>query len=254
MNKKNREKTDTSFLKIPGVEVIQYNLDFNISIDSILLPYFATINKNVKEVIEFGCGNGIVSIILAKRSKVKIKAIDIQEKMCEIAKENIKKSELEERIIIVKEDIKDTQKINKMQSFDMVISNPPFFKEQGRTEQVNNNQSKAISRHEIDVTLEEIIVNGAYLLKNSGYFTMVHRASRLSEIISCFVKNGIQPKKICFCYTKKKSEAKVVLIEGIKNAKPGVEIMEPIYINNNDGSYTEFYNRLLQGENSFLDI
>lgn len=249
--KREREEVRANFLNIKGIKFTQINNCFNIAVDSILLSYFATINMKIKKVIELGCGTGIVSMLIASRSKCEVTGIELQKITADIAKKNIDESGLNNRIKIINSDIKNLKTIFEQQSFDMVLSNPPFFKNDGNKKQINKLEELKVARHEIEITLEQIVVQGSYLLKNGGHFVMVHRSERTAEIMAVFQKYRIEPKRVCFCYTKENSDAKIVLIEGVKNVKPGIKIMQPVYINNRDGSYTEFYMRLLNGENSF---
>jgi len=252
--KRVREEVKADFLNIKGIKYTQINDCFNIAVDSILLPYFATINMRIKKIIELGCGTGIISMILATRSRAEITGIELQKITADIAKKNIEESMLSERVRIINEDIKNIKNIFEQQSFDMILSNPPFFKSDGNKKQINNLEELSIARHELEITLEQIVKKGAYLLKNGGYFAMVHRSDRTAEIMTVFKKFRIEPKRVCFCYTREEGEAKIVLIEGIKNANPGLKVMQPVYINNVDGSYTEFYKKLLNGENSFQEL
>ena len=103
----------------------------------------------------------------------------------------------------------------------------------------NKLESKTIARHEKTLNLEDIITISKKLLKNNGNIAIVHRTERLIDIIDIMKKNNIEPKKIQFVYPNKNKLSNILLIEGTKNGKPGVKILEPIYLHNNDGSYTE---------------
>ena len=124
-------------------------------------------------------------------------------------------------------------------SFDIVVSNPPFFKFNGNKELLNDLEQLSIARHEIEITLEELIQTASLLVKDRGYFYLVHRADRLTEIISALQKFNFEAKKIKFCYTTENKNAKIVLIEAIKSGKAGLTILPPLVINKNNGEYTE---------------
>ena len=126
-----------------------------------------------------------------------------------------------------------------MGSFDIVISNPPFFRINENTNFLNNLKQLSIARHEIEINLEELIKIASELVKDRGYFYLVHRADRLSEILNILQKYKFEAKKIKFCYTTKYKNAKIVLIEAIKNGKSGLTILPPLIINRENGEYTD---------------
>ena len=140
---------------------------------------------------------------------------------------------------IINESIKNIQLQFIDQSFDAVITNPPFFKFTGDKNQLNDLDQLTYARHEILINLEDIIRAGSYLLKFRGNFTMVHRADRLADILELMKKYKIEPKRIRFCHTTRNKAAKIILFEGLKGAEAGLVIQPPLYINNDDGSYTE---------------
>lgn len=117
---------------------------------------------------------------------------------------------------------------------------PPFFKFNGDSSLINEKDSLTFARHEVLITLDEIVQIANFLLKDKyGYFYLVHRASRLDEILETFKKYNISAKKVMFCYTTKNKNARIVLIEGLKNGNKNLEILPPLVINNEDGSYTD---------------
>lgn len=227
------------FLNYKNMKIIQRNDYLNFSIDSVLISDFLTINKGRKNIMDLGTGNGVIPMLLSKRTKAKITGIEIQETSVELARRNIILNKLESQVEIVEGDIKNIQSEFRDQSFDAVITNPPFFKFTGDKNQLNNLDQLTYARHEILITLEDIIKAGSYLLKFRGNFTMVHRADRLIDILELMKKYKIEPKKIRFCHTTRNKSAKIILIEGLKGAEAGLVIQPPLYINNNDGSYTE---------------
>ncbi|BDU51721.1 tRNA1(Val) (adenine(37)-N6)-methyltransferase [Haliovirga abyssi] len=242
--KKNGEEVLIDFLDIPNMKIFQKNDHFNFSIDSVLLANFLTINRKLKNITELGFGNGAVSLLLSKRTSAKITGIEILKDSYELAKKNININNLENRIEIIHDDMKNWKKHLKEQSQDAVISNPPFFK----NSDINNLDQLSIARHEIAITLEEIIFISGKLLRNMGYFAIVHRAERFYEILNIMKKNKIEPKRIKFCYTTKNKNSKIVLIEGKKNSKEGIIIEQPLYINKENGEYTEIVKKMFAGE------
>lgn len=227
------------FLNYNDMKIIQRNDHLNFSIDSVLISNFLTVNKGRKNIMDLGTGNGVIPMLLSKRTVAKIVGIEIQDTSVDLACRNIILNKLESQVEIVKGDIKNIQSEFTDQSFDAVITNPPFFKFTGDKNQLNNLDQLTYARHEILINLEDIIKAGSYLLKFRGNFTMVHRADRLIDILELMKKYKIEPKRIRFCHTTRNKGAKIILIEGLKGAEPGLVIQPPLYINNEDGSYTE---------------
>ena len=124
-------------------------------------------------------------------------------------------------------------------SQDAVITNPPFFKFNGNEEFLNDLDQLTLARHEITITLEEIIQVSSCLLKDKGYFAMVHRPDRMLEILDLMRKYGISPKKLRFCHTKIDKQAKILLVEGIKFGKNSMTILPPLVAHDDDGKYSK---------------
>ena len=211
---------------------------FNFSLDSVLLPNFVTINKNVKNILDIGCGNAPIPLILSTKTDAHITGVEIQKQVFELARESVKINDLENRIDIINADINELYKNLETESFDIITCNPPFFKV---TEDSNLNESeyKTIARHEVKLNLDDIMKISRKLLKNNGILGIVHRPERLVDILLLMRNNNIEPKKIRLVYPKKDKEANILLIEGTKNGNPGLKIMPPLYSHEEDGSYTE---------------
>ena len=211
---------------------------FQFSLDSVLLANFVTINKNIKNILDIGTGNAVIPIILSTKTSTNITAIEIQKEVYNLGKKSIELNKLDNQINIINDDIKLYAKNVDTESYDVITCNPPFFKYK-KTSNLNNSIYKQIARHEITLDLDTLIEISKKLLKNTGRLAIVHRPERLIEIIDCMKKNNIEPKKICFVYPKENMESNILLIEGIKNGKPGIKVMPPLITHNSDGSYTE---------------
>ena len=222
-----------------NLKIIQRSDYFNFSIDSLLVSEFVSIKKDTKNIIDLGTGNAVIPLFLSKKTSAKIFGIEIQKISFELAQRNININNLNEQIYIIYDDMKNYKKYFLNGSFDIVVSNPPFFKFNGNKELLNDLEQLSIARHEIEITLEELIQTTSLLVKDRGYFYLVHRADRLTEIISALQKFNFEAKKIKFCYTTENKNAKIVLIEAIKSGKAGLTILPPLVINKNNGEYTE---------------
>lgn len=223
---------------LKDINIVQNTQMFNFSLDSILLPNFVTLNKNIKNILDIGCGNAPIPLILSTKTDAKIVGVEIQKEVYDLAVESVNINKLQDKIEIVNEDINEYAKKFDREVFDVITCNPPFFK-------VNENSNfkkdiyKTIARHEVTLKLSDVFKISRKLLKNNGVLAMVHRPERLVEILDEMKKNNIEPKKIQFVYPKKNMSANILLIEGKKNGNPGLKILPPIYAHNDNGEYTE---------------
>ena len=221
-----------------NLKIYQNTEMFQFSLDSVMLANFVTINKNISNILDIGTGNAVIPLILSTKTNSKVTGVEIQKESASLAHKSVKINNLENQIEIVNNDIKEYYKNIETETFDVITCNPPFFK-LGEQSHLNDSMHKQIARHEITLNLEEIIKISKKLLKNKGHLAIVHRPERLIEIITIMKNNNIEPKKICFVYPKQNKEANILLIEGVKNGKPGIKIMSPIFSHNEDGSYTK---------------
>ena len=123
--------------------------------------------------------------------------------------------------------------------FDLVVTNPPFFRFHGEEKQLNDLDQLSLARHEISINLNSLIETASNLLKDKGYFVMVHRVDRLIDIIETMKKYSLEPKRIQFCYTKLEKEGKILLIEGVKNGNSGLRVLSPLIAHDDDGNYSK---------------
>lgn len=221
-----------------NLKIYQNSDWFQFSLDSVLLPNFVTIRSKVSEIIDLGTGNLPIPLILSTKTKAHITAVEIQKDVYELAKKTLELNQLEEQITLLNMDMKELKNKYSPDTFDIVLSNPPYFKYL-ETSKLNDDEHKIIARHEKMITLEEVIEIGSYLLKNGGIFGMVHRTERLLEIISLFEKEHVAVKRIQLVYPKEGQESNLVLVEGIKSGRSGVKFLPPLYIHNEDGSYRD---------------
>ena len=215
------------------LKIIQRKDMFNFSLDTVLLSQFCTINKDVRNIVDFGTNNAAIPLLLSKRTK--ITGIEIQEEAVELAKRNIQMNDLEEQIEIIHGDIKEV--VKNLTKAQLIVCNPPFFKV-GEDSNLNENEYLTIARHEVKIDLEGIISSAAYLLDNKGRFAIVHRPDRMIDILNLMQKYDIEPKRIRFVYPKMNRESHVLLVEGMYKGKKGIKIESPLYAHNDDGSYS----------------
>ena len=234
-------------LEFKNLKIIQNKKGFCFGIDSILLSDFAKEIKDNTTVVDLGTGTGIISILLCGKTNLKnIIGIEIQKEVYEMANKTIKLNKLENKFKIINENILNLNNIFEKNSIDVIVTNPPYKKKD--TGIINENEKKLISRHEITADLEDFIRVSRDLLKDKGEFYMVHRPERLVDILSLMREYKIEPKKIRMVYSDKNREPKLVLIKGVKNAKPFLKIEKNLYIYDEEGEYTEeikkIYNKI----------
>ena len=209
-----------------------------------MLANFATIRLKDKKIVDLGCGNGVIPLIMSLRCDKKIIGVELQSKLADMAKRSVDYNDLSNVIEIINTNMKDYVSDETFESFDLITCNPPYFKVNDKNF-FNDNIEKVIARHEVEITLSELIVIVKKLLKNNGNFAIVHRTDRLMEILSEFRKNNIEPKRVRFVHEKSNKESTLVLIEGQKNGKVGLKVENPFILYTEDGSETEEYKKLL---------
>ena len=234
-------------LEFKNLKIIQNKDGFCFGIDSVLLSDFA---KNIKKdsmVLDLGTGTGIIPILLCGKTKLKkVTGIELQEEVAKMAKKSIKLNNLEDKFNVINENILNLNKIYENQTFDVIVSNPPYKKKD--TGITNENEKKIISRHEISASLEDFIKISKDLLKDKGEFYMVHSPERLVDIFELMRKYKIEPKILKMVYSYKNKEPKLILIKGVKNAKPFLKVESNLYIYEDTGKYTKeilkIYNKI----------
>ena len=231
-------ETINYLLGYENLKIYQNTEMFNFSLDSVLLPNFVTITKKTKRILDIGTGNAVIPMILTTKTDALIDAVEIQKDVYELGKKSIELNNLQDRINIINQDIKEYSKNMETDTYDVITCNPPFFKVT-ETSNLNMNDYKTIARHEVKLNLDEIMSIGRKLLKNNGNIAIVHRTDRLIDIITTMRKYNIEPKKIRFIYPKKNTESNIVLVEGTKNGKPGLKILSPLISHTNEDEYTD---------------
>ncbi len=226
-------------LAYDGLKIIQGRDLFRFSLDSLLLANFVNINLRAKKIIDLGCGNAPIPLFLTLKTDKKIIGIDVQKEACELARKSISLNKLDDQIEIFNADINDVHNLFQPSSFDIVISNPPFFKfHEGSL--LNKYETKSISRHEVLIDLEGIIRSVSRIITTGGSFNLIHRANRLEEIIVLLNKYSFAIKRMQFVYTSHNKDALMVLIDARANGNNGdIKVLKPLYVYNKSNEYTD---------------
>lgn len=224
-------------LQIKGYEIIQSPGRFCFGMDAVLLSAFAKV-KSGECVLDLGTGTGILPILLAAKTNGKhFTGLEIQEESADMARRSVQYNGLDERVEIVTGDIKEASRIFGNASMDVITTNPPYMI--GGHGLANPGSAKAIARHEVLCTLDDIIRESAKVLRAGGRFYMVHRPFRLAEILTAMCKAKLEPKRMRLVYPYIDKEPNMVLIEGIRGAKSRMTVEAPLIVYEKDGSYTQ---------------
>lgn len=232
---KENERIDD--LQRNGYRIIQNPEKFCFGMDAVLLSGFARVKEGA-QALDLGTGTGIIPILLEAKTDAKhFTALEIQEESADMARRSVQLNGLEDKIDIVTGDIKEADKLFAAASFDVITCNPPYMI--GKHGLTNPDAPKAIARHEILCTLEDVVRNAAKLLKPGGSFFMVHRPFRLAEIITVMTQYKLEPKRMQLVYPYVDKEPNMVLIEGCRGGKPRMTVEKPLIIFKAPNVYTD---------------
>lgn len=241
-----------------GLYIIQNPKRFCFGMDAVLLSGFASEHASIADgnILDLCTGNGIIPLLLSAKTKAShIVGMEIQPEIADMADRSVRMNALSDKIEILTCDIKEVATYADAASFDMVTVNPPYFKAgHGITNQTESSRkardtkespgisgfnSKTISRHEVACTLEDVLRTAAFALREGGYFYIVHKPQRLSDVICCMREAGIEPKTLKTVHPRIDAEPSMILIEGRKGAGAETRIEPPLIIYGDDGKYTE---------------
>lgn len=217
---------------------------YRFSIDAALLADFFR-PGGCRRAADLGTGCGIIPLILAYRHpRLHITAIEIQQSLAAIAAENVRQNGLTQRILVLAADLRDLAGCGALTPFDAVLSNPPYRRRSsGR---VNPDAQRALARHEIALTLPELVRSAAALLRKGGRFMTIYPAERLAELLGRMGCDGLEPKRLQTVHSRASGPAKLVLVEGIKGAQPGLTISAPLCLYDEAGEPTAAMQRIFR--------
>lgn len=219
---------------------------FRFGTDSVLLGNFVTVS-GAKRGIDLGCASGVISLLLLTRSpRLHMTGVEIDSAGAELASENMAHNSLEERSRIVHADLRDFRKLFSSGSFDLVVSNPPYFSV--RSGSVSPDSRRAAARGEIACTLEDLCSAAEYLCRWDGKVAFVHRPERLAEVFDTMKRHGIEPKRLRLVAHTADAVPSLILIEGRRGGNPGLTIEPLLMLRNPDGSDTDEIKRIYHRE------
>ena len=220
-----------------GLKLIQNTDIFCFGMDAVLLSTYAKAGKNDR-VLDLGTGNGIIPVLMqSKNPGSTYTALEIQENSADLAIRNVELNNLSDRISVVKGDIKEASRLFGEASFNVVTSNPPYMNENHGI--VNPDSAKAIARHELLCSLEDVVREAGKCLKSKGKMYMVHRPNRLVDIFDTMRRHHLEPKRMRLVYPYVNKAANMVLIEAVKGGNSQLIVEEPLIVYKEDGNYTD---------------
>lgn len=220
-----------------GYRIIQDTTKFCFGMDAVLLSGFARVRRGDR-VIDLGCGTGIIPILLEAKTEGKhFTGLEIQPEMADMAARSVALNRLQDKIDIVLGDIKEASRLFGLASFDVLTCNPPYM--DGGAGLKNPDGPKAIARHEILCTFDDVARETARLLKPGGRFFLVHRPRRLPELIVTMRAHGLEPKRMKMVHPYAGRDANMVLIEAVRGGRPLLKIEAPVIVFKEPGVYSD---------------
>jgi len=227
------------------LKIIQSNEVFSFSMDAVLLAHFASIPKKGR-IVDLCSGNGVIPLLMSTYTKAEIYGVEIQSRLVDMAIRSVELNNLTKQIRVLEGDLKDTPQMLGKGVFDLVTVNPPYLPLTGQDKNIN--QHVALARHEISTNLSEVIETGSRLLKVGGCFSMVHKPTRLVDIIYQLREARIEPKRIRYVHPTKDKEANMILIEGTKYGGKELRVSPPLIVYDDNGKYTEEIYQIYYGD------
>ena len=220
-----------------GYRIIQNSRKFCFGMDAVLLSGFARV-KAKERVLDLGTGTGIIPILLRGKTPGRdFTGLEIQEESADMARRSVAYNHLEDSISIVTGDIREAAALFQAASFDVVTSNPPYMTDSHGL--VNPDLPKAIARHELLCSLEDVVRGAACVLRPGGRFYLVHRPFRLAEIITMLVRFRLEPKRMRLVYPFVEKEPNMVLLEAVHGGHSRITVERPLIVYREPGVYTE---------------
>lgn len=227
-------------LSAQGVKIIQSSQVFAFSLDAVVLADFVRENHRQRlQTVDLCAGNGAVALFLRNKLAGHITAVELQDRLADMAQRSVQLNDLADRYDVIQGDVRQIFDLLDKDHYDVVTCNPPYFKSLP-TSQKNPNHYLALARHELTINLDDVATAMSGLLKMNGKGYLVHRPSRLPEILATLTRHRLAPNRIRFVHPRIGQDANMVLIECIKDGKAGgTKINPPLFVHHADGSYTD---------------
>lgn len=227
------------------LKIIQSDEVFSFSMDAVLLARFCSVPPR-GAVLDLCTGNGVVPLLLATRTKARIWGVEIQERLYDMACRNVALNGLAEQLTMVHGDLRDIHRELGYGRFDAVTVNPPYLPVAAGEQNVNSHVAAA--RHELFCTLEDVVAACSRLVRTGGKVAMVHRPSRLADIIVLLREYKLEPKRLRFVHPRAGEEANMVLVEALRDGKPELRLLSPLIVYKNETEYSDEIHRIYSGQ------
>ncbi|MBO8172657.1 MAG: tRNA1(Val) (adenine(37)-N6)-methyltransferase [Bacillaceae bacterium] len=231
------------------LKIIQSREVFSFSMDAVLLARFVTLPKKGK-VMDLCTGNGVIPLLMSTRTEAHIDGVEIQERLYDMARRSVMMNQKRDQIAIHHGDAREADHQFGNGKYDVLTCNPPYLPKVGGEK--NENPHIAIARHEILITLEDIVRVSCRLVRSGGKVAFVYRPSRLAELMALMKQYRIEPKRMRLVHPKKGEEANIVLLEGIRDGKPDLKVLPPLIVYQDDGEYCEEIYNIYYGKSDSL--
>lgn len=231
-------KVKNRLLNYSGYYIYQDTDFFKMSLDSVLLANFVTINLRDKNIIDLATGNAPIPMFLSFRTKAHIYGVELQKEIFDLGIKSVNENNMNEQIDLINADVNNLYSRFKSDFFDVITCNPPYFRTNNDAF-VNNSLIKAKARHEKTLSFEDVCKISRYLLRTNGRLAIIHRTERLMEIVDIMKSYDIEPKKIRFVYPNHKKDSDLVLIEGVKGGRTGLKLLSPLFVYDKKDIYSD---------------
>ncbi len=232
------------------LKIIQSKEVFCFSLDAVLLARFASVPKRGR-ILDLCTGNGAIPLIMGTRTQeATFDGVEIQPRLYDMASRNVRLNGMESRMTMHHGDVKEAVTLFGHQKFDLITCNPPYMPPASGEQNVNEHY--ALARHEILLNLEDVIRVSSQLAKNGGKIALVHRATRLIDIVTLMRQYGIEPKRMRFVHPKRGAEPNIVLVEGIRGGKPELRIQPPLIVYEAEEVYCDELQEVYYGKRDSL--
>lgn len=225
-----------------NIKIFQDDDFFKYNLDSILLAEFVELKSNKKNILDIGAGTGAISLVLSTKTNQNIDAIEIQKELSDLFTKTIKYNKLENQIKLYNEDIKKSALLNRNNYYDIIVCNPPYFKNGKFSSKI----AKSIARHEEFLNISDIAKVSKKLLNNNGALYIVYNSERLLEALKVLKSSNLIPKRLKFIHTNLSKSSTIFLLECVKNGNDGLKIESPFILYNKDGEETDEYTTLIE--------
>ena len=207
-----------------------------LSLVCFLFGHFSSVRPDAS-VVDLGTGTGVIALLLAARGAGQVVGLEYSQTMAAMATRSVMLNQLQDKIEIIQGDLCKVKGLLPSGHYDLVVSNPPYRPIGGGY--ISPNDRVAMAKHEVTATLQDVVNAAKYLVKTRGRFAMVHLPERMTEILVAMSQAGLEPKRLQLVHSTMGKKPKMLLIEGVRAAKPGLEVLPPLIVYKPDGSYCD---------------